>query len=308
MSNTLDERLAALAAVPLENEPGECFAYSDSNGFLLRRIVAKVAGKPFHEHLVETQLEPLAMASTVVREGSTSGAMPDITHEVHGELVASHARVLGLAPGLSSCARDDVWRWQRGLVDGLEILSERTYATDDGSVVAQRWNGLRLWARSDPDGRGRRQGLPLRRWHRFGAQSRRVLSRPRPHGLVLLLEGAEDAPDRLARALARAVFDFPEPGVVDRPLTPELVELYRGSYQAGCNRIEIEAVGDRLAFVAVGREFGLLYQGGRHAFVADYDPDVRLTFEVQDDRVHGFVLDEAGLRITAVRVQQGSRE
>ncbi|KNX38969.1 serine hydrolase domain-containing protein [Luteipulveratus halotolerans] len=58
-----DEWLARLASLPLAFEPGEGWRYHHSFG-LLGILIARVVGRPLHDHLTDDVLGPLGMADT----------------------------------------------------------------------------------------------------------------------------------------------------------------------------------------------------------------------------------------------------
>jgi CubicO group peptidase (beta-lactamase class C family) len=74
--------LSAIAAVPLEFDPGTAFAYSNSNYYLLGAIVEAVSGATFAGYLKAAILDPLGLQSTSLTQPSSAadpyvGIIPD---------------------------------------------------------------------------------------------------------------------------------------------------------------------------------------------------------------------------------------
>ena len=120
---------------------------------------------------------------------------------------------------------------------------------------------------------------------------------------AVILADDEDTPvERIQRRVLRAILDQPEPGVHDWPLTPEELARYAGEYLLGCTRLVVGIEGDRLTLDRTAHPVERLLYQGRNQFVVGIDPEVRLEFELEDDRAVSFVFDDRGQRAVAVRV------
>jgi CubicO group peptidase (beta-lactamase class C family) len=75
----LSEVIEALGAKPLGFAPGDDWSYCNTGFWMLAAIVAKQAGKPYHEYLRDEFLLPLGMTST--RKASYR---PVVAHRVNG--------------------------------------------------------------------------------------------------------------------------------------------------------------------------------------------------------------------------------
>lgn len=151
-------------------EPGSEFSYSNSNYFLLARVVAKVSGQPFATFTRENIFEPLGMASTGFIEGP-SRLVPD---RADGYLVVGGSqRVLrnpkvGAGPMGAFSTVEDLVRFSHALTDGpswLRSITERG-KFDDGrelrygrGLVISTFNGLRMTSHTGGTGGFRAQML-----------------------------------------------------------------------------------------------------------------------------------------------------
>lgn len=108
----------------LRFEPGDDYAYSNSNYFLLAEIVEQVSGVPYHEFLRKNFFDPLKMTHT----GFTDEITGD--NEWNFALSATDSIQEGFYyPGLTKGAGDvvsnaeDMDKWMRGLSSGKIISS-----------------------------------------------------------------------------------------------------------------------------------------------------------------------------------------
>ncbi len=70
VSNYWDTALAKLATMPAE-PPGGKWAYNQTNYALIGRLVEKVAGTPFTQHVITTLFQPLGMTSAAFGDSRT---------------------------------------------------------------------------------------------------------------------------------------------------------------------------------------------------------------------------------------------
>ena len=300
---TTDELHARIAAVPLETSPGDCFSYSDTNHLLVGQVIEKVAGSSLEEVLQRAIFEPIGMENTgFVAEDAPPCLDTPSVQEVSGEQEALGYAAFG-ARGFCTDSRD-LLALQGALTrgeDGLEEVFVRMTEPRrlaDGSTTSNGF-GIGTTTLNEFDGYSYGGGACGYRAH--------VATYPELDLTVVVLARGSDAPvGRVARRIARAIFDLPEPGIHDRPLPEALQKLFKGQYQIGCDRVEIRAAGEGIVFVSAERELALLYQGARHAFVAEEDPEVRLSFVVEEERARHFVLEEGGSRTIAQRMESRS--
>ena len=130
----------------LDYEPGEDYAYSNSNYFLLADIAEQVSGVPYHEFLRTNFFEPLDMTHT--------GFVEEIPEDHTWTSALSKTELMDetTLPGLAKGAGDvvsnaaDMDKWMRGLSSG-KIISSDAYQEMIGSPNPESPNGYSygLW-------------------------------------------------------------------------------------------------------------------------------------------------------------------
>lgn len=292
-----------LAKMALESVPGECQDYSDTNVLLLGNLVAKLSGKTVPAYLTENVFRPAGMEDTLYcfTDEPALREQASVTHEFAGGVEDETGIPQPFdALGLCSTAIDLV-RFQRGLIERA-LLGE--------SGVDRLFTPLAL---SDGDyalfGYGMNH-TPLEDLGctSFGGSisgsSVHVAYYPELELTIAIAGNADAAPlHRLERSLARLFFQLPEPGIHDLELAPEELRRHLGAYYIGCNEYVIHESEGRLALrTPFDRDYVLLYQG-LHTFLATEDPEIRLTFEIEDDVVVAFQLEEHGATSRAKRIR-----
>lgn len=124
---------------------------------------------------------------------------------------------------------------------------------------------------------------------------------------VAVLANAEHAyARRLNEEIARVVLGIPTPGAKDLPLGDAELARFPGIYALVDDRLEVWAIGGRLA-ARLGNDppYWLRYQGDA-TFVAEPDPTLEFRFTVRGGRARAVVLTVAGLKVDAPRLPSGS--
>jgi len=287
----------------LDFSPGTCFTYSDADYLLLGFLVEKLSGEALPAYLAAEVFAPLGMDATAYTEnGPKRFAGAPSVQEVGGDsILLEHAERPFRADELCSTA-GDLLRWVRGLADRtlLEGAAYRRMFTAgrlaDGTRIPYGcgFSTTELERVPGVSCGGAIEGYQVR-----------VAFYPDAELAIALLACCEERGlGRLEQRLARLVLDIDEPGILDLPLSAEERAPYVGLYQIGCSHLRVVDANERLAVQTTNRpEWTLLFQG-EHRFVVDGDPDVRLTFEVEDEgnRARSFVLDERGVQSMAVRI------
>lgn len=295
------EIVAVLAALALESEPQSCFAYEHTNHVVAAAVLETVTSQSLAQCFAERIFAPLGMSSTSFREdGPPIVAEDEVTQVLGGEEVSIPAHVEHFDEELLCSSAADLVRFVRGLVE-RELLDDAQFRALTESVVLA-------------DGTETGYGLGLGRTMLderacftcggvLAGSSVQLAHYPELDMTVAVLaDDADTHVQRVERRVTRAVLDVPEPGVHDWPLTQRELERYVGDYQIGCNRLEVRSTGDHLTLAWGDRPTARLLHQGRHVFVAGADPELRLTFELEDDRAAGsFELDDHGLRSVATR-------
>lgn len=294
--------LAAIGALTLEFDAGDCFAYSASNDFLLGLVLEAVTELEVAEHLRQAVFEPLELEDTLYcYESAPLRERAAAVREVAGELVEDDSGFQPFRADALCSSAPDLVRWLRALV-------QEDWAGEEGRAVL--FGEARL-ADGSPTSYGCGFGLtPLEDYEgvSFGGGSGgsrvHVAYYPAPDLTIAVLASGEDAPvARLERRIAREFFELPLPGIQDLPLTPERRARYGGDYYVGCSRYQIAERGERLHLLPPeGDGHVLLYQG-RDVFLAEDDPETRLTFELGErGPARSFLLEEQGAQTVARRM------
>ena len=133
---------------PLRYEPGSCYAYTNSNYFLLADIVKQISGKSYHDFVRENIFKPLGM--------SHSGFVEEVTDDpawAEG-LARGEGNTSVEPPGLANGAGDvasnaaDMDAWMAGLSDGTVVSKEsfremtENYSTDSGASYGYGLMGM----------------------------------------------------------------------------------------------------------------------------------------------------------------------
>jgi D-alanyl-D-alanine carboxypeptidase len=136
---TEEEVFKATAARPLNFQPGEKYAYSNTNYHLLAMIIRKLTGKPYGQFLKERIFDPLNMIDTRIMSWSEiipnrasgyqwrSGALHN------GDFVAGSILAYGGGGILSSA--QDMAKWAVAL-DGEKLLKK--------STIEKAWSASKL--------------------------------------------------------------------------------------------------------------------------------------------------------------------
>lgn len=124
LPHTLDGLIASISRLPLEFAPGSSFSYSNSNYFLLTKMIETVTGEDYGAFLKHHLLNPLQLHDTGLDEGRS--ILPHLAngYTIHKE--KRHAEFIDMsipsgAFGLYSTAVD-LYRWNQALHTG-QLLS-----------------------------------------------------------------------------------------------------------------------------------------------------------------------------------------
>jgi D-alanyl-D-alanine carboxypeptidase len=292
-----------LPTQPLRAEPGTCLVHSGVNTILLGTILERATELSVREYVEQRVIFPLGLEDTIYcYDGPPLRGLDASVQEVGTAIVPDDLGQAFFAADALCTSAVDLVRLQRAIA-GREIVSEaglERMATDelfpDGTPI-RYLGGFSQATMSEFEalsfGGGMAGGRVHASWY------------PAIDLTVVVLASSEDAPvAAIERRLTRAFLDQPDPTTLDEVLPPEVRALYVGGYYVGCTRYLIVEENERLRLTPpTGPSFALLSQGA-HRFVSADDPDVRLTFHVEDDRALSFVLIDHGTEMVAVRVEQ----
>jgi CubicO group peptidase (beta-lactamase class C family) len=109
-ANSMDEAIAAIAAMPMEGEPGKTFHYSNAGLQIAAAVIEKISGKNFKQLFNDRIAQPCNMASTDFGNGKVP-----------------------LAAGGARCTATDYLHFltmilNNGNYNGKQVLSEKSVA------------------------------------------------------------------------------------------------------------------------------------------------------------------------------------
>lgn len=290
---------------PFVYEPGERWAYSNSNYTLLSVIIERASGRAYEQYLQETFFRPLGLAAT-----HSCGSRPAGARFARGYVPGENGFAPAPPVNMNTAVGDgglcsnvlDLVAWTRALTTGRAV-SKTSYARMVKSERVRRGYvpdygyGLSLV----PLGGRRRVG---HNGDITGFMSALAHYPDDDLTVAVLTNRARHWPEVIEGKIARAALRLPSPVVKDLPLGRGRLAAYAGTYDFGVYPLHVKEEGERLVFyMGLGRPpYELLYQGG-HTFVARADPDaVRLTFSTRDGRADKLLLRMASMHWYAERV------
>jgi D-alanyl-D-alanine carboxypeptidase len=275
------ELVHVIATTPQTFPTGTQWKYSNSNYFVLGRIVEVVSKQSLGDYLRDHVLAPAGLAATRMCEADTATAHPTI---VMGDAPAKGPPLeigfYGGAGGICSTAHD-LLRWQDALFGG-KVLSAASLATmttpgklADGSPINYAAGLISDHVLGH-----------ARIWHNGGIPSgyeSELAYYPDDRVQIVLLTNTLNTPPavtlgNLERALAVAHLHLTMPKAPDLALTPADLAHYTGTYATQGITAEVTINGTHLHVrVAGGVDANLLAQGNDR-FVLDGHTDVQYAF------------------------------
>lgn len=298
--HTRDDLVALFEKEPPIFEPGERWAYSNSNYTLLGLIVERVSGRSYAEALRTSLFDPNGLASTRQCDGSRhSEAHATGTLEENGAIRSVPSINMNTAVGDGGLCSSvlDLARWTRALVTGRAV-SRASYERMIASEPVRRGYtpayGFGL-STVPLDGRAR-----VAHNGEVGGFSGTLAYYPDADVTVALLTNRGRIwPEAIEKAVARAVLGVRAPALRDEPLDALAIERLVGTYDFGVFPVRVVADGSRIKFVLRegAQEYTLLHQGEQR-FVARDEPDA-IRIELGSGTA---VIEMAGMRWYAERV------
>ena len=269
-------------------EPGERWAYSNSNYVLIGAVIEAVTGQPWHEYLREALFEPLGMAHTGYGHDPRLLAQQVNGYSYHeGHVVPLHPMSMTQphAAGALLSNADDLLTWNRALHEG-RVLRDDTYARMITPV-------------GEAAGPAARYGLgivrgPLRSTEElahggaifgFGSSLSYV---PGPDITVVVLENDDasnpvDDTDHIARRLAALALGDPYPAATPVSIDPAELTAAEGVYRFDADTARVLRVSDgvltaqrgsgpQLPLTPISRD-DFLYEDGFTRLTLERTPD-----------------------------------
>jgi len=301
---TLEATTASLIArfrdKPLDFQPGEKYAYSNSGYILLTAIVEKASGQSYSAFLADNIFKPLGMADTGYDSHATiiphraAGYSPSAKGVVNTDYLDMS---IPQGAGALYSTSHDLLKWQRGLFGGKLLKPDSlkayltpfkdsyalgvTVATVDGSTTVAHGGGIEgfnTWLGYDPD---------------------------RKLTVVVLANLNGDAPGRLGKAMLTLARGGNVKLASERQaisLAPEALPAYVGTYDITPTfGFTIKAEGGKLIAQATRQDpIELFAEKPDHFFFRTVDAQIVFTRDATG-KIDGAVLHQNGRQMPAKR-------
>lgn len=294
---TPEQLVATFKDKPLDFDPGTKWSYSNSAYYLVGEIVAKASGRPYAQYVQEELFTPLGLTRT--------------RYETNSEVVANRAQgygfengklrndraigadVPGAAGSLLSSAEDLV-RWNIALVNGKVVSSESYRVMTTPGVLADgspTGYGLGL-------GIGTFEGRPniSHGGGIFGFTSMLAYLPDEKLSVAVISNCEALSADRVADSVIRAALAIEEFAPKDLAVPDADAARFSGEYSFEDFPMTLKVFQQNGKMMAQGSgqgATGLLYQGSGE-FRAEFDPQVKITFEPGEGPAPSLVLHQGG--------------
>ncbi len=305
-----DTVLAFVAEAPMQFAPGTRFAYSNTNYFLLGRVLERAAGRPYADDARLRFFAPLGMGTAAYCPDEP--AAPDDARGYDGPGTPRPAQPLSMTSPYSAGALcmsvPDFLRWQSALTGG-RVVAPATYA---------RMSAADSLASGAPIGYGWGLMPGVLAGHRVvghggdinGFSADQLWLPDDSLRVVIFTNTLNSAPSRLALNIARAALGLPAVGgpPAAAPAPDAVRAAAPGTYALQLPNgvtlpLRVWDEGGRLMAQASGPgqgAFPLVYVGDQ-TFGAAFDPTLRLRLVIENGRATRAVLNQRGATIEGAR-------
>lgn len=278
--------------------PGERWLYDNTGYYLLGLVIEAAAGQPYPRYLAQRVLTPLGLTATTycdtrrIIADRAQGYQVDSTGVVNADFISM---AQPFAAGALCSTVLDLLTWQRALA-GDRLLRPGGYAAM--STPGRLANGTAT-------GYGYGLGVNSQNGHRhighgggINGFSAMLSAYPDDSLIVVVLANSEDAnTGRIAQRIARAAFGIAEPVVRDLPVSAAEQARFSGTYRLNdALDLRVFGRGDSLMVQATGQGVARLLSQGGGVFLASFDTDVRVVFEMTGDRSPALALHQGAPR------------
>ena len=293
-----DTIVALVARDTFDFAPGSRWRYNNTGYVVLGMLVARVAGRPWSADLEQRFFKPLGLADT--RDCRTQPLIPRrASGYSKGPTGWVNAPYLAMsqpyAAGALCSTVGDIARWNRALHTG-KIVSAASYAAMTipfGAAQASRY-GFGLGTDTIASRTTVTHGGGIN-----GFSSANLWVSDAELSVTTLTNGDDTSPGLLLKQLARAALGAP----LLRPptevaITPAELAKYAGTYAlalpGGARDFTFTVKDGRLVAQLAGQGANVLRYLGDHAFGADVDPSLRISFVVVGTRATKLLLKQGG--------------
>jgi D-alanyl-D-alanine carboxypeptidase len=304
--------VAIVEGDPLDFPPGTDWRYDNTGYVLLGMILDRVTGAPYADLMRREFFAPLGMSSATYCPSKPADPSHALGYQFQGEF--QPAEYLSLtqpfAAGALCMSVPDYVRWQSALYGG-KIVSARSLALMVGPETltvgpkkdSTTGYGMGLMRGSVGSHATIQHGGSIN-----GFSSQQYWFPAESLTIVAFVNTVNADQDWLAKNLASAVFRLP---LV--PRRPPVVSLaaadrskYVGDYDIALPDGQILGVrlyvrGDELVAEPEQQDAAPLRYLGDDTFGMDFDPTLRLRFEVKDGKVVGGMLEQRGMQMHVFR-------
>ena len=274
-----DELVHIIATTPPQFPAGTQWAYSNSNYYVLGRIVEVASKHSFGDYLRDHVLATAGLGATRVCDPGPDAHPTQATNGVVAKGEVLDVRFYGGAGEMCASARD-LLRWQNALFGGkvlvpnsLQALTTRGKLTDgttteyaDGWVVDHVGTHRRIWHNGEVPG-----FEAIISWY------------PDDQLQIVLLTNTENGPPantlgKLEHALAVETLHITTPKADDHPLAVDALAAHVGTFALGTTAAKVTIDGTHLhVHIDGGVDSNLLYQDGDR-FVLEKNPSAEYRF------------------------------
>jgi CubicO group peptidase (beta-lactamase class C family) len=295
-----EQVLGLIKDAPFDFEPGSSWRYDNSGFYITGMVVEKVTGTDYGSYVREQVFQPLAMTSSQLCYANmlvphlASGYKAD-----HGQLVPAgpNSWKLPFAAGAVCATASDLLKWQMTLDEGrfisrasVALMRSPTILTDGTEI--DYGLGTRL---------GRFEGHRAVGHTGGGGGFRGVLeSFPDDHvAIAVLINTADASATAIAAAIARAIFNLPDPQLQDMPVPQEELKSIPGLYDSDDGPAELFAADGQIHYRSPdGKESeGHIYW--KSAFTYRIDANSEAHFLVSENRARWVQVYTGGLMLDA---------
>lgn len=122
---SVQEGIAFFKDASPEFAPGDRFAYSNSNYFLLGAIIERITGMPYADFMARHVFEPLQLTHTTIETGNTPAAVIGYTQERRKVTAApAYSMLWPYAAGALRTNADDLALWNQAIAQGKLLNPE----------------------------------------------------------------------------------------------------------------------------------------------------------------------------------------
>ncbi len=312
---TLDELIVRFQDLPLEFEPGERYAYSNSGYVLLTKVIETVSGQSYADYLEANIFTPLGMENTgyehplTIIDGIANGYQ--LTDDGYQRAEYINMNVPQGAGGLYSTI-GDLARWNQFLFREIQnemVLSQEAIAlmttphirmSDDTPDISYGY-GLVINRSPDYQVIGHDGGI-----NGFVTS---LVYRPNDDVTIALLSNIQTAnPDRIVRDLSAILFGEPyemPSSPVAVTVDPVLYERYVGTYQFMPEfQVSVTVENNQLYVQGTGQPIIALYPISETEYFSRIIDDLRIIFNAEaDGTIESLTLIQNGAEIIAPKVE-----